>query len=1239
MQTTLLGLGIAIILALVAALVAPLVVDWNHYRAAFEKEASRLVGLDVRVSGAIEARLLPTPRIALRDVEIDAAGGRPRMSAASVELEVALGSLLRGQVQATELRVVAPQISLGLDSAGAVDWPAAPSLRPEAFAVSRLEVENGRLFLGDAGSGARLVLQKVWFDGDIRSFLGPFRGEGTFVLDNQLYAYRISASRFEPGTGLKLRLGVDPSDRPLTAEIDGALNFDRGVPRFDGALTLARPAGAALAGGARVIGDPWQLTGKVEATPASASLRELALQFGPQERAINLSGQAEVTFGAHPHAAGTVAATEFDLDRMLAAPEPTRRPPLLMVKSFCEALMAAVKPPLPVAVGVKVDALTMGGTVIRSLHGDVRFDDGGWRLSDVAFRAPGLTEVNVSGRLEDGPQGLAFSGPAKLESADLKALMAWLEGRNDRPPGPSETFTAAGDVTIASDRFALDRLSAVLDRESIEGRLAYTRAEGDRPAALDAQLRAASLDIDAVVSFAEAALSDGALEMPRRAALVLDVGSATFAGVDARMVNAQLKFDTGILHIDRLSIGDLGGAALQVSGRLDELSSRPRGRLTLDLDARTLAGLTDIAGKLAPQVAGVLRPVVDRLAPAKVHGVLTVDRSAGAATSAKLDLGGTVGALRLVFNGETTGDPARPDAATVRIAGRFNADDGGALLKLLDLDHVFAVDQLPGQMTISVGGPLNGDIRVNGLAVAGGFSAAADGTLHLHGGQPPSGSLHVKASAADFTPLRNSVTGAPGGAVALAASAIIGVAGADLTVTDLDVTAGKASMRGRLDLKLSNPIGVDGEIAANAVDVAAIAAALLGLPRAPAGAAAPWSDAPPGTGAFGNLNGAVTFKIDRAALAPALAVNAFNGVMLLQPAEIAFRELDGSLAGGRLTGELEFRRGPDGLAAQGHVELAGANAAALVAPDTKAIEGSLTVKLHGESIGQSPAALIAGLHGGGTVRLNDARFAGFDTAAFAAAIHAADQAPSFEAPQIRTAVGAAMDKGRFAVPRADAEVTITGGQLRLSNTQLHAQDGSALSLDGVLDLNEAAVDARMTLSVPPPAHALISDRPQLAVTVKGPIGAAERKVDLSPLVGWLALRAAELQTRRIESVEANRRPEVRGPVVRPPSPAVRFLSMGTALETVDRADGAAPGEPGPRAFDRLRPDTGTGAPSGRVDHAPTAALPATSAKPAAPRSAPGSDKTTATAEPGSARPAAPQPALRSPLDLLFRLQN
>ena len=118
---------------------------------------------------------MPTPRIKLGDVEVGEPGREPQLRAGAVEVEVGLGPLLRGQVQATELRLLAPQIGLGIDRAGAIDWPApSPAFGADTLTISRLEVEDGRVTITDAGSGSRVVLQKPSFNGDIRSFAGPF---------------------------------------------------------------------------------------------------------------------------------------------------------------------------------------------------------------------------------------------------------------------------------------------------------------------------------------------------------------------------------------------------------------------------------------------------------------------------------------------------------------------------------------------------------------------------------------------------------------------------------------------------------------------------------------------------------------------------------------------------------------------------------------------------------------------------------------------------------------------------------------------------------------------------------------------------------------------------------------------------------------------------------------------------------------------------------------------------------
>src|SRR5215467_4814722 len=153
-QSTLLGIAIVIILALVAALVGPHYIDWGRYRSAFEGEATRLVGMPVRVTGAIDARILPTPTISLRGIEIGPRGQAATLRAQSLDVELALGPLARGQWRAAALHLGRPEFGLALDRAGKIaSTPVAFALNPDQLSIDRLVVENGRVTLRDGASG------------------------------------------------------------------------------------------------------------------------------------------------------------------------------------------------------------------------------------------------------------------------------------------------------------------------------------------------------------------------------------------------------------------------------------------------------------------------------------------------------------------------------------------------------------------------------------------------------------------------------------------------------------------------------------------------------------------------------------------------------------------------------------------------------------------------------------------------------------------------------------------------------------------------------------------------------------------------------------------------------------------------------------------------------------------------------------------------------------------------------
>ena len=1148
MQTTLLGIAIAIILALVAALVAPLVVDWNQYRTAFEDEAGRLTGLSVRV-GSIDASILPSPSIKLRNVVIGQADGAPLLQAATLELELRLGPLMRGEVQASEARLLGPQFNLTLDRTGAIVGPKpSAAFRPDNISISRLRIQNGSVVVGDTASGASLMLQNLTFDGDVRSLIGPVRGEGAFASEGHSFVYRISGAQADDGSGFHVRLAADPQDYPLTTNLDATLAFDGSVPQLTGTFALARPVGVALSNGERVMSDPWRATGAIKATPTSALIDEIAFQYGPDERAVNFSGKADIRFGAHPHFSGELKALEVDADRALAAPDVTHRPPLLVAKSFAESFLDVARPPMPGDVAVSIDGLTVGGASLQSIQGKLRFDDGGWNLQSLGLRAPGLTDINLSGRLASSSQGFAFNGPVAVQSADAQTLMAWLGGANAQPSGQTGTLAVQGDLTIAKDNVAIDRLTARLNRDSVDGRFAYTWPNNNKPAVVEADLHATTLDIDALTDFAKSAVDAGGVTLPRAGSLTLDIGNATFAGVNAQAVKTQATFDAGALRIDHLSIGDVAGAAVDINGRIDDLSSRPSGRVTVDLDARMLDGLVELAGKFVPKTADVLRRAASRLSPAKVHGVVTVERGTAPDSNAKFDLGGQLGLMRLALNGTAKGEPSHPAAAQLHLDSKLDADDGTALTALFGINRVVGVDQLPGRATLSLDGPLDGDLRIDGDLAASGLSTAVRGTWRPNA-DPANADVQMLATVADLRLLQQAMTGETSETVPVSARAALALSGTHVAVTQIAVAAGKASASGRFDIDLAAPVKVDGDITADHIDGARVAALLLGLPSQAPHSAALWSSQPVGNGAFTTINGGVSFRIDHASFMAVPGDGSLKGVARFSPSQIVLDSLDGELAGGHLTGQLTLRHNADGLVSHGHIELADADAATLLQADRKAVAARVTLKLDGDSIGASPAAVVASLHGGGSVSLAGARLAGLDSAAFVAAMQVADQTKTIDPAKIQAAVKAELANGQLDVMSGEAPVTIAGGKAGVANVVLHTQDGSALALGGTFDLNTGAVDARVILSSEPPPHALINSRPELAIALKGPLAAPARTLDVSALTGWLARRAAEFQTRRLELIELNGRKDVLDRAIRPGFITSRGASWGALSES------------------------------------------------------------------------------------------
>ena len=320
MQTTLLGLAIAFIIALMAALIGPYFIDWNQFRPQFEAEATRVIGAPVHVAGELDARLLPTPSLRLRSVMVGGPNDLGKIRADKLDVEFSLGSLMRGEWRADELTINGLSVDLGLDRQGRVELPASTGkFNLGSLSIDRLNL-TGRIALHDAASRSTLELNDIAFSGDVRSLAGAVRGDGNFMLSGLRYPFRVSSGPAGDGNGTRVHLNIDPGARPLSVDLDGVLSFEARAPRFDGALVLAVPAGLKAQGDAKgnVPITPWKISAKVKADPAAAKLDQLDVSYGAEERALRFSGLGDVSFGASPLLHAILSARQLDADRFAA---------------------------------------------------------------------------------------------------------------------------------------------------------------------------------------------------------------------------------------------------------------------------------------------------------------------------------------------------------------------------------------------------------------------------------------------------------------------------------------------------------------------------------------------------------------------------------------------------------------------------------------------------------------------------------------------------------------------------------------------------------------------------------------------------------------------------------------------------------------------------------------------------------------------------------------------------------
>ncbi len=964
MQTTLLGLAIAFIIALVAALIGPYFIDWNQFRPQFEAEATRVIGAPVRVGGALDARLLPTPSLRLRSVVVGGANDLGKVRADKLDVEFSLGSLMRGEWRATELTVNGMALDLGLDQQGRIDWPATTGkFNLGSLSIDRLNL-TGRIALHDAASRGTLELNDIAFSGDVRSLAGSVRGDGVFTLSGLRYPFRVSSGQSTDGGGTRVHLNIDPGARPLSADLDGVLSFEARAPRFEGALVLAVPAGLKTQGDVPIT--PWRVAARLKADPAVAHLEQIEASYGPEDNALKAAGAGDVRFGASPLLHAVLSARQLDADRFAAggnkdnnAAEPIRLLPGL------RALTARFPQlPIPVRIEFGSEQIMLGGRPVQNLAAEFRSDAKSWSIERLDFRAPGATHVSFSSSAQHAPPD-GFSGALNLDSSDPDTLSLWLQGRGEIALRSQKPLRLSGNVSVGSDRVAIEAMKAEIDGGAVEGRIAVSNLQSGGGSRIEAALKAERLDLDAAASLVRS-LAGPQAEWPEQAQLSLDIGRAISAGQELRPLTAKLGYGPRSISLEQLKIGQTGGVTLEGNGSFDRIDAT--GKLALNSSAASFGQITGLIAPLSPALASRLDAMELGPGPARLRLALDLDKNPERGDRAKARAVIDLDAPQL--NGTAT-ITAAPELAALRgidldalrrgefgIESKLSAQRAGSLLLLLGLDRIVAAGEGPAQFEGSVTGVWRAPLQLKLKLSGAGLDVQAQGTAEPSAPQP-SATVNLRIHSASLAPLFDLK---PSDALAqnISLSSRVSVSGNKLTLDDLDSKIAGSRLRGRVALTLDHERDVEGELGLDTLDLAPAFALAIG-------AAGRDAAEPLGSGLMKGWHGRIAFQALRGALPGGGELRPVSGTLKSDGQSLSFEAIKGGIGGGEATANIDAKPGANGIAVNARVELGGVDGAALRYRALAMPVGRTSMQMTLSSEGRSASALTGALSGSGTL--------------------------------------------------------------------------------------------------------------------------------------------------------------------------------------------------------------------------------------------------------------------------------
>ena len=701
-------------LAIFAAAVALNFIDWDRYKGPIVAHLSKELGHQLSVDGDIALSVFPYPSFSLTGVRIANVEGASRKDMVllkSLDVQVAFMPLITGVIEVRKIVLVEPNILFERLSDGRTNWTAfGPGINENnvessstfpKITFSKVRIEDGSLTFLDGVNGTSEHIDEIELTISAPRLDGPFDFSGMLKFRGGVLKIRSAMVEVMNGqrsaingnfslNGLEINLSAN-SNRSRVPFIDGKLSVESaGTGEFLNFIEQVLPVQIPTSDDADA-----KLSGNSQFSYHRGTLQISSLAF--RLGSIAGTGSAQLPLSIPINFDVELALGRVDLDSLLALlptldDESSKSGQATdMVGSTDAGWLSFIFPEgIAGTLAVRVDAMLYRSQAIRDLRVDLGVASNVININEVSALFPGGSNLTFFGSVTP-KEGMAnLSGEIDGESDNFRGLLKWLEvDVSSVPADRLRRVMLSGTVDGTRSSGTVTDIDLYFDASHLVGGVAYAINRGRAGFGIGLHLDQLNLDAYLPVFFEEASVPDGkeaikddlqnfvpvpdgfsylvALRdsFPFDADFDIRLNNFTAGGIPANGLVLDGLLQQNKLELHQISIGDLSGATLSLSGSVSGLDGAPHVDGAINFSTERLTSFSRIV------------PAVSDLS-AIFHGPIRVDTKV-TGSFAKIDLEGEIAThgSTLGFNG-TFPDPLNFNSFD--ISTDFQSSDLGEFL-------------------------------------------------------------------------------------------------------------------------------------------------------------------------------------------------------------------------------------------------------------------------------------------------------------------------------------------------------------------------------------------------------------------------------------------------------------------------------------------------------------------------------------------------------------------------------